>query len=310
MAAHLPFGQTGLSGPFYLEPGSTGSQAVAAGPESNWNWVTPGYFQTLRIPLLRGRLFDAGDRQGERVVIIDDYLARAVFAGTDPVGKRLKLPGGENNPWLRIVGVVGYVRQTELDAESRGQLYLLHAQDPVSSMFAVLRTSSDPASLAPAVREAVRSLDKDQPIYDIMPMQARISGTLGGHRLSTLLMALFAVLAVVLAAVGIYSVMAYSVSQRGYELGIRMALGAQPGDLRGMVVQQGMLFVVAGLLIGLFAAIALSRVLQGMLYEVSARDPAIFAAVPVLVALVALAANYLPARRASAADPLGALRRG
>jgi hypothetical protein len=163
----------------------------------------------MKMPLLRGRTFTASDREGvERVVIIDDYLAHAVYAAVDPIGKRIRLPGDDNNPWLRIVGVVGYVKQQGLDSESRGQLYVPHAQDPVISMFAVLRTAGPPASLTSAVRAAVQSLDKDQPVYDVMVMKERISSSLGEQRFSTLLMAMFAGLAVLLSAVGIYSVMA------------------------------------------------------------------------------------------------------
>jgi putative ABC transport system permease protein len=309
MAEHLPFGHTGVSGPFFPAPGSAADSTATEGPESNWNWVSPTYFQAMRMPLIRGRFFTSADRPGaERVVIIDDYLARAVYAGLDPVGRRIRLPGGPDNPWLRIVGVVGYVRQEGLDTESRGQLYLPHAQDPVVAMSLALRTAVDPSFLTPAVRQAVRSLDKDLPIYDAMPMTARIAGSLGQRRFAALLMASFAGLALVLAAVGIYSVMAYTVSQRNQELGIRLALGAQPGRLRSMVVGEGMRLVLIGLAAGLFAAFALSRSMQSMLYEMSSRDLSIFVAAPALLAAVALAANYLPARRASGTDPIRALR--
>jgi putative ABC transport system permease protein len=310
MVEHLPFGRSGLSGPFYPEPGSTWDKTLEEAPESNWNWVSPGYFETMKIPLLQGRFFDEHDRaEGERVVIIDEYLAKNVYKGLDPVGKRFRRPGTPGDPWFRIVGVAGYVKQEGLDAASRGQLYFAHEQEPVISEVAVLRTSAaNPAALVSAVRDAVRSIDKNQPIYDVKLMTERVSSSLGEQRFAALLMGLFAALAVLLTAVGIYSVMAYSVSQRIHELGIRMALGAQPSQLQSMVVSQGMLFVIIGLAIGLFAAFAASRLIQGMLFEISVRDPAIFLAAPVLVALVGLLASYLPARRASAADPLRALR--
>ena len=309
MAEHLPFGRTGVSGPFYPAPGSTGSLNLKESPECNWNWVMPGYFETLRVPLLRGRTFDATDRAGaQRVVIIDAYLAHAVYGDADPVGRNLKLPGDDSNPYLQIVGVVGYVRQQGLDAETRGQIYLPQAQDPVVSMFVALRTQADPSALTEAVRNAVASLDKDLPIYDAMTMQERIATSLGQRRFATLLMGLFAGLALLLAGVGIYSVMAYSVSQRRQELGIRMALGAAPGRLRGMVVGEGMRLVLIGLVLGLGAALALGRLLQSLLYEASARDTAIFVAAPAVLALIALVANYLPARRASTSDPVKALR--
>lgn len=310
MAQHLPLGRTGLSGPFHVEGRDPDHGGV--GPESHWNWADPGYFQTLGIPLLKGRGFTPQDRDGSLpVVVVDQRLAEKVWPGEDPLGKRIRLFGSDSNPWLAVVGVVGHIQQSGLDASALGQLYLPHAQEPaVSRMYVALRTSSDPAALVPMVRREVLAVDPDQPVDDVLVMTDRISESLSSRRFAMFLLSLFAAIALVLAAVGIYGVMAYSVTQRNREIGVRVALGAQPSDVRRLVIGQGMLLAAIGLAVGLPLAFAATRLLESLLYQVSARDPLVFGVVPVLLASVALLANYLPARRATGVDPIIALRHG
>jgi putative ABC transport system permease protein len=262
----------------------------------------------MQSPLIAGRSFTEQDtEQSPQVVIINETMARKVFPGEDPLGKRITVWRDEK--FMReIVGVVGDVKPSGLDAENEPQIYVPHAQDPWGVMSLVVRTKGEPTVLAGAVRSAVLALDKDQPVYDVKTMEDVVAASVASRRTPMLLFTVFAGVALLLAAVGIYGVISYSVTQRTHEIGIRMALGAQTTDVLKMIVRQGMALSLVGVLTGLLAAFALTRVMSGLLFGVSATDPVTFAAVSVLLAAVALLASYIPARRATKVDPMVALR--
>ena len=273
--------------------------------------VTPNYFQAMGVPLLKGRAFDARDREGApEVAIVNETFARRFFPGEEVLGKRFKFgPPESEDPWMTIVGVVGDTRRTGFDTAVRPETYLPHAQSPSRGMMLVVRsTAADPSALANAVRGAVASLDREVPVFQVRTMDELLSGLMAQRRLNMLLLAIFAGVALLLAAVGIFGVMNYAVSQRTHEIGLRMALGAQARDILKMVVGQGMALVLAGLVLGLAGALALTRLMSSMLYGVSATDPATYAGIAVLLMAVAFLACYLPARRATKVDPMVALR--
>ena len=272
--------------------------------------VNADYFGALRIPLREGRLFGAEDRaDAPRAVVVGESTARRFWPNESAVGKRIKI-GDAANPWLNIVGVVGDVRHYGLDKPTNLQVYLPHAQKPSQQMTLVVRASgaSADAGLAAAVRGQVWAVDRDQPVYDIKPMEQYVADSIAQRRFSMLLVAIFAVVALVLAVVGIYGVMSYTVSQRTREIGLRMALGAQGRDILKLVVGQGLVLTLAGVGAGVAAAFAVTRAMSSLLFGVSAADPLIFSAVAVLLTSVALFACYLPARRAARVDPMEALR--
>jgi len=267
------------------------------------------YLQTMNIPLLRGRYFTERDRAGApEVVIIDEVLARRYFPGEEPLGKRIAVEGPG---WREIVGVVGQIKYKGLDADYQGQLYFPHAQDPWRGMYRmnlVVRTAAEPTSLVSAVRGAIQRVDKDQPVYRVMSMEQLVADSVAQRRFSMLLLGLFAALALLLAAVGLYGVLAYSVTERTHEIGVRMALGAQKGDVLRLVVGQGMMQALTGIGTGLAAAFALTRLMSSLLFGVSATDPVTFVVIALLLTSVAFVACYIPARRATKVDPLVALR--
>jgi putative ABC transport system permease protein len=261
----------------------------------------------MQIPLLKGREFTTQDRKGSPgVVIINDALARGQWPNEDPIGKRFTI-GFEKEP-REIIGVVGSIKQTTLDAEVRPAMYMPHLQSPNSGLTVLVRTVGEPLALAAAVREQVRVLDKDVPVTNVRTMDQVFGASVAQPRFSMLVVALFAVLALVLSTVGIYGVMAYSVSRRGHEIGVRMALGARSGQVLKLVLKEGMTLVALGIAIGLFGAFALTRLLATLLFGVSAKDPVMFISVATLLAAVAFIACYIPARRATKVDPLVALR--
>lgn len=279
-------------------------------PIAQFFTVSPHFLDTLQVPLLKGRSFTEADRaDAPGVVIINETVARRFFPDEDPIGKRLKLGNPESrSPWLTIVGVVEDVKYSGLDAETEAGLYVPFAQNPFPGMFLLVRTMSDPLGLAAAVRKEILAVDKDQPIADIKILEQVVSESVAQRRLNTVLLGIFAVVALILAVVGIYGVVSYSVTQRTHEIGIRMALGARPSNVLKLVVGQGMILVLIGVTIGLIAAFALTRVLSSLLYGVSATDPATFMVISLLLVAVALLASYIPARRATKVDPMVALR--
>jgi predicted permease len=270
---------------------------------------TPGYFRTMGIPLRAGRNLTEQDAQASaQVAVVNEALARNVFPGEDAVGKYIVNFGPLNNK-IQIVGIVGNVRHIGLETTPRPEVYLAFGQAHWPLVFVAVRcNTSHPLALTSAVQNAVWSVDKDVPLANLRTMQGVIASSVMRRRFTTLLLAIFSALALLLAAVGLYGVMSYTVSQRTREVGIRMALGARRSDVMKLVVGQGMALVGVGLGLGLLASIALRRVMSGLLFGVSATDPLVFSAFAVLMAIVALLANCLPARRAARVDPMVALR--
>ncbi len=284
--------------------------SVGEAPMINHAVITPSYLRSMGIPLLMGRDFnDADNKDSLKVTLIDERLAREYWPNESPLGKRIRFgPPESNEPWHTIVGVVGEVRHQRLDMATRKSIYVPFQQIPIRGMFITVRTSGDPLSLAQPVRNQVRELDADQPVARVKPMSEVISTSIWQPRLYAILFALFAVLALILASVGIYGVMSYAVTQRTHEIGIRMALGAQTSDVMKMIVGQGMLLTLAGIALGLLGAFGITRVMASLLFGVSATDPVTFIGVSLLLGVVALFACYIPARRATRVDPMTALR--
>jgi putative ABC transport system permease protein len=270
---------------------------------------TPSYFQAMGIPLLKGRNLSQQDSQSSvQVAVVNETLARTVFSGQDPIGKYIT-DFGPALARLQIVGVIGNVRHQGLETAPRAEVYLPFGEAHWPSVFMVVRSkTSDPLALTSAVQAAVWSVDKDVPLANLRSMQDVIANSVARRRFTMLLLAIFAGLAMLLAAVGLYGVMSYTVSQRTHEIGIRMALGAQKPDVLKLVVSQGMSLVALGLALGVVASVAATRLMSGLLFGVSATDPMVFGMVVALLASVALAANYVPARRATKVDPMVALR--
>jgi putative ABC transport system permease protein len=279
-------------------------------PEADQRFVTPGFFETLEIQLLSGRTFEERDTESSApVAIVDESMAKTYWPGDSALGKRIKRGGRQSpTPWTTIVGIVRHVRYRTLESPSRVEVYWPHAQSPTSNMSLAVRASNDPRGLIEVIRKEVTLLDPLQPVYSIRTMEEIWANSMARRRTTMLLLATFAAVALLLAAVGIYGVLAYSVSQRKQEIGIRMALGARRADVLRLVVGQGMTLALIGVGIGLFSALALVRFLSGLLYQVTSTDPATFAGVSLLLAVVALLACYLPARRAAKVDPMVALR--
>jgi putative ABC transport system permease protein len=281
-------------------------------PRVNYRSVSPDYFRAVGVPVLKGRAFDAhDDESAPLVVIVNQSLARRDFPGEDPVGKRINTggTGADGQPvWLQIVGVVGDVRSLELGSEPTPEIYTSYLQDPFAGMSFVVRTSVEPEGLVSSVREAVRQVDRAQPVTEFREMGQIVNEAAAQPRFNSLLLAVFACLSLLLAAAGIYGVMSYGVTQRTREIGLRMALGAQTGDVLRLVLGRGMGLTLLGAALGLAASFGLTRVLRSQLFGVSETDPLTFAGVTLLLTFVALLACYIPARRATRVDPLIALR--
>ncbi|HEV3469187.1 MAG TPA: ABC transporter permease [Pyrinomonadaceae bacterium] len=301
----LPLGGNDTSNFVQIEgrPPLPSGQALRAGRRN----VGADYFGALRIPLKGGRAFAPSDSaEAPPVVVINEAMARAFFAGEDPIGRRIRT--GDRSPWVTVVGVVGDVRHRGLDVETRPEMFFPHAQSPSREMTLAVRTAGDPVALVGPVRERVRAVDRDQPVGNVKTMEAWLAESVASRRFSVLLLAAFALVAAVLAALGIYGVVSYGVAQRTHELGLRIALGARRADVLRLVIRQGMKMTLVGAAVGLAASLALTRVMSGLLYGVSATDPSVYAAVSLLVAAVAFLACYVPARRATRVDPMEALR--
>jgi putative ABC transport system permease protein len=277
-------------------------------PSTNYYSVTPDYFKSMGIPLLKGRVFTEQDRTGAtRVAIINEEMAKRYFPDEDPIGKRIHVTQGPET-FREIVGIVGDVKQYGLARPTTLQTYEPALQAPFSSMTLVVRANGNLVPLGGAIRSQVLAIDKEQPISRIRPLEQVVAESVSKQRFSMLLLGIFAGVALVLAAVGLYGVMSYSVTQRTHEIGIRTALGAKQTDVLKLVVGQGMMLALTGVGIGLLAAFALTRLMSVLLFGVSATDPLTFVAIPAVLTVVALAACFVPARRATKVDPMIALR--
>jgi putative ABC transport system permease protein len=283
-----------------------------AEPRAQVRVVSPAYFATIGVPVIRGRAFTAADRAGgQRALLISQETARRFFPGEDPIGKRLTFG------WTRddgdrlsgdVVGIVGDVRQRGLSEERTAHVYAAFEQWPLDELTVVMRSRGDPAVALRAAQATVARLDRDLPVYDAFTLTTMVDRSLGQPRFYVMLLTVFAVLAVVLAVVGIYGIIAYTVQQRTREIGIRMALGASRQRVVGMVIRHGLMLAGAGVAFGTAGAYALSRVLRTLLYDVNERDPLTFIGVAALLGAVALVASWVPARRAARVDPLTAMR--
>jgi predicted permease len=271
--------------------------------------VTPDYFQTLGVPLLAGRTFtDRDDANAAPVAIVSEATAHHFWPGQDVIGKHLRGACGDDKTWCQVVGVVGDIKQHHLEQASKLAVYVPFSQDPWAFFALVVRTKLEPASAASAVEGAIHSLDADEPVYNVRSMRDVEAASLSPQRLQIALIGLFAALALILACMGIYGVMAYSVAQRTSEIGVRMALGAQTGNVLALVLGEGLRLAVLGAAIGLAGSFFAARLLSGMLFGVAPSDPFTFASVAMVLVAVAMMACYVPARRATRVDPLVALR--
>jgi len=276
-------------------------------PATEVRIITPGYFAAMGIPLLKGRAFDDHDGADSRVLVINETLARKYFPDQNPIGQRLII-NWEPKVADEIVGVVGDVKETALAEEANPAIYWPHPREAYQFMNFVLRAAIDPATLSAAAVKEIHALDPDQPVADIRTLDQVVAKSIARPRFNALLLAIFAGVALVLASVGIYGVMNYSATQRTQEIGIRMALGAKPGDILRLVVGHGMKLTLAGIVIGVVASLALTRVMATLLFGITATDLPTFVAVSAILTTVALIANYIPARRATRLNPVIALR--
>jgi len=310
LTTNLPFGEGATTDGFIIEGQelpSGGNVSASAQTQTEIQSVSPGTFQALGISLLQGRDFqDSDTSKTTPVVIIDEPLARRFWPAGDALGKRIETTG--DREWMTIVGVVGGIKHVSLAEEKQPHIYMALAQGPAPRASFVARTDGAPAASLSTFRAAIRRVDPDMPLYMVRPLTEIIGATLNTQRLTNILLSGFAVLALLLAAVGIYSTMSLYVNSRTKEFGIRLALGAQPRTLRLRVLGQAMLLTAAGLAVGIAGALALTRTISSLLFEVSARDPLVFTLIPLLLAIVSFLACYLPARRATKVDPLVALR--
>jgi putative ABC transport system permease protein len=303
----LPLSNSNATTGFVTEGGP--ALAVADRPEVGERTVTPGYFEAMRIPLESGRAFTEQDRdETPRVVIINEALARRFWPGETVIGKRIGFKASFPQVWHEIVGIVGDVKHQRLDADPKPEVYFAYQQYPDTFMSLAVRTSSEPAALTGAIRNQVLAVDSNQPVFDIKTMDERLSKAVAPSRFIMLLLGIFAGLALILAAVGIYGVISYSVTQRTHEIGVRMALGAEARDVLRLVVRQAMTLTLTGVVVGLGGAFALTRLMSGLLFGVGPTDPLTFTVLPIILAGVALGACFVPARRATKVDAMVALR--
>jgi putative ABC transport system permease protein len=304
----LPFGGGWSTGSFTVE-GYTPPENQA-GPWGDIRIVNEDYAQAMGIELKRGRFLQASDRMGgQDVVVVDEVMAERYWPGADPIGKRITFDSpSDSASWIDVVGVVAHTAQEGLDAERRVQLYFSYRQAGIAFMSVAVRTTGDPNAAVPEVRRALTSVDADLPLANVSTMERLVADSMGSRRLSTALLGLFSALALLLAAIGIYGVIAHSVTQRTRELGVRMALGAGRPDVLRLVMTQGASIAAIGLVIGLGGAFALTRLMRSQLYQVDATDPVTFTAVAAVLVTVALLATLLPALRAMRLNPVQALR--
>jgi putative ABC transport system permease protein len=278
-------------------------------PVAVWRAINSDYFRTMGMRLRRGREFTEHDQPGAvEVIVINETMAASFWPGEDPIGKRIQIYDMQPMPWREIVGVVNDTKEAGLGAPTRPEIYVPFSQRPRSAMTLIAHAAAGPEQLAGAMRAAVQAVDPDQPVYRISTMEKFYSAEVAVPRATMFLMGTLAVAALLLAAVGIYGVMAHAVMQQTHEIGIRTALGATQRDVLRLVVGQGMTLTLIGVVIGLAGAFALTRLMTSLLFGVSATDPATFTVIALLLSGVALFACYIPARRATKVDPLTALR--
>ena len=306
---NIPFGGNWSTGSFAVE----GYQPPKGqpGPWGDLRLVTPGFFETLRVPLRKGRTIAESDRaDSPHVVLVDEEAAKRFWPGVDPIGKRITFsdPSQPGVEWVTVVGLVDHTAHEGLDAEHRVQLYFPYSQNPRAQMTFAVRTAGDPAAIVNTVRAAIRDVDRDQPIADVFTMDALMDRAVGQRRLSMTLLGTFAALAMVLASLGIYGVMAFDVTRRSREIGVRMALGAARSSVLGLVLKQGLAMAAVGVAVGLVGALAMTRLLQAQLFGVTSSDPATFVAVALGLLGVATMATLVPALRATRINPTEALR--
>jgi putative ABC transport system permease protein len=302
-----PLNGNGDTFPYEIE--GQGATPVDKLPSAHRNIVSTDYFETMGVARLSGRDFTPDDRANTMpVAIVNEQLASKIAPRGSPIGKRVRVVDGDSARWATVVGVVGNAKHFQLNETPLDQVYLPFTQKPLIFTEVVVRTSGDPMGVANAVRTAIWRVDPDQPVWRVRPVTQSIEGQLGARKFTMRLLASFAALAVLLATIGVYGVMSYAVARRTQEMGIRMALGAKTTQVVAMVLGQGMRTIAIALGIGLAVSVAVTRLLETQLYGVGSTDPVTFIAVPLVLALVALVACYLPARRASRVDPLVALR--
>jgi putative ABC transport system permease protein len=307
----LPFVDDFSAGTSFTKPGQADD---ANAPSAGMRVVTPGYFETMKIPLKAGRLFDAhDDENGPEVVLINEAAAARFWPGENPIGQTLHVGvwltrGKPRSGMKTIVGIVGNVKYEGLDSGTPPEIYLPHAQHPVDGVTIVARTRGEPMALAPVLRADLASVDRELPMANVRPMTALIGSSIAERRFTMLLLVAFAAVAALLAAIGIYGVLAYVVGQRTQEIGVRLAIGASPGSVVALFLREGLWLAAVGLVFGLAGALATTRAIASMLFGVTAADPVTFVFVGVGLAAVALLASYLPARRAARVDPCAALR--
>jgi putative ABC transport system permease protein len=276
-------------------------------PVADFRVVSENYFDTLRIPLLEGRAFTRADRPGvPNVAIVNRTAARHFWGAQDPLGKRFSTDGGKT--WTQIAGVAGDVKQYGLDKDAADEIYMPMAQNPLRDAILVVKTTVEPMSVARGIIELLFAVDPNQPAARVRSMEQVRAESVAAPRLTSILLSLFALLALTIAATGIGGVMALAVGQRRHEIGVRMAIGARPGEILRMVLGQGMALAVVGIALGLFGAFALTRLLQKLLFEVGPTDPLTFVGVALVLSAATLLACYVPARRAARVDPIIALR--
>jgi putative ABC transport system permease protein len=304
MVNRLPLGGGTQTGPVLFD----GVDATIGVVQVDYRTVTPDYFRTLQIPLLAGRSFTDADGEGAPIVaVIDERIARTVLAGVDPLGRRVRIPVA-GLPWMTIVGVVGHVHHDRLDEDVRPQVYFNYRQRAQDRMALAVRTHADAAAIGASLVAAIRAVDPEQPVYDARTLEAVVDRSLAPRWLQTVLIGSFAAIALLLASIGVYGVIAYGVSQRRREFGIRLALGARRGEIMLLVIRRGALLFVVGAAIGLGAAAASARVLSSLLFNVTGLDLVSFGASTLVLFAVAIAACGLPACRAAGVDPSAALR--
>ncbi|HYP28503.1 MAG TPA: FtsX-like permease family protein, partial [Blastocatellia bacterium] len=309
IASTFPLNPTGTINNIFYRNFQIEGRPIADGeiaPRADFRNVSPDYFQTIRMPLIKGRTFTEGDdEKSPQVALINQSMARHRWGDEDPVGKRVSFDGGRN--WVEIVGVVGDVKQYGLSTDPTDEMYVPLAQNPGGG-YLLARAAMEPMSLALAARSAIHEVDSETAVTNVQTLEQVKSESLASPRLTTLLLGLFALVALTITATGIAGVMALSVNQRKHELGIRMALGATQGKVLGMVLRQGMTMVMIGLALGLVGALLLTRVLSSLLFAVEPTDPLTYLAVSLVLAGVAGISCFVPARKVTSIDPMIALR--